>query len=460
MSIEPNAAVTDFERLQQSFELGKTKTYAWRKAQLEALQRMLTDNEEAFVNALYTDLGKSETEAFITEIGFLLNDIKHAKKHLRRWMKTQKVSTPLLAQPARSYLRPEPLGTVLIIGAWNYPIQLTLAPYIAALTAGNCAVLKPSELSPASSALMSSLIPKYLDGDAVAVVEGGKDVASELLSLPFDHIFYTGGEVVGKIVMEAAAKHLTPVTLELGGKSPCVVDANTDIATTARRIVWGKWTNAGQTCIAPDYVLVERSCANALIDKLSKEIARQFGDHPLQSKDYGRIVNARHLARLKQYMSGHNIVVGGQVDEAQLKLAPTVILNPDIDTPVMGEEIFGPVLPVIEVSSVGEAIDFIKRRHKPLAAYLFSESQATQQQFVDEVSGGSVCINDTMMFMSNPQLPFGGVGHSGMGRYHGKFGFDTFSHQKSVMKRSFWFDIAVRYAPASARKRFLLKKLL
>ena len=421
MSIEPGAIESVFERLQQSFVLGKTKTYAWRKAQLEALHRMLSENEAAFVKALNADLGKSEAEAFTTEIGFLLSDIQHTKKHLRQWMKAQKVSTPLLAQPARSTLQPEPLGTVLIIGAWNYPVQLTLAPYIAALAAGNCALLKPSELSPASSALMASLIPKYLDGDAVAVVEGGKDTASELLSLPFDHIFYTGGEVVGKIVMEAAARHLTPVTLELGGKSPCVVDGNTDIATTARRIVWGKWTNAGQTCIAPDYVLVERSCANELVELLGKEITRQFGSQPLQSKDYGRIVNERHLMRLKHYTEGHEIVIGGQVDEARMKLAPTVILNPDIDTPVMQEEIFGPVLPVIEVSSVSEAINFIKRRHKPLAAYLFSESQATQQQFVDEVSAGSVCLNDTMMFMANPQLPFGGVGNSGMGRYHGKF---------------------------------------
>ncbi|WP_273021394.1 aldehyde dehydrogenase family protein [Rheinheimera sp.] len=460
MSRAPGAIVSVFERLQQSYVLGKTKTYAWRKAQLEALQRMLSENEAAFVEALNTDLGKSEAEAFTTEIGFLLSDIQHTKKHLRQWMKARKVSTPLVAQPARSSLQPEPLGTVLILGAWNYPVQLTLAPYVAALAAGNCALLKPSELAPASSALMASLIPKYLDGDAVAVVEGDKDVASELLSFPFDHIFYTGGEAVGKIVMTAAAQNLTPVTLELGGKSPCVVDANTDIATTARRIVWGKWTNAGQTCIAPDYVLVERSCADALIDKLGKEITRQFGNQPLQSKDYGRIVNERHLARLKQYTEGHEIVIGGQLDEAQMKLAPTVILNPDIDTPVMQEEIFGPVLPVIEVSSVSEAIDFIKRRHKPLAAYLFSESQSIQQQFVDEVSAGSVCINDTMMFMANPQLPFGGVGNSGIGRYHGKFGFDTFSHLKSVMKRSFWFDVAIRYAPSSARKRFLLKKLL
>ena len=460
MSIAPGAIVSVFERLQQSYVLGKTKTFAWRKAQLEALQRMLSENEAAFVEALNADLGKSEAEAFTTEIGFLLSDIQHTKKHLRQWMKARKVSTPLLAQPARSSLQPEPLGTVLIIGAWNYPVQLTLAPYVAALAAGNCALLKPSELAPASSALMASLIPRYLDGDAVAVVEGDKDVASELLSLPFDHIFYTGGEAVGKIVMAAAARNLTPVTLELGGKSPCVVDANTDITTTARRIVWGKWTNAGQTCIAPDYVLVERSCADALIDKLGKEIIRQFGNQPLQSKDYGRIVNERHLTRLKQYTEGHEIVIGGQLDEARRKLAPTVILNPDIDTPVMQEEIFGPVLPVIEVSSVSEAIDFIKRRQKPLAAYLFSESQSIQQQFVDEVSAGSVCINDTMMFMANPQLPFGGVGNSGMGRYHGKFGFDTFSHLKSVMQRSFWFDVAIRYAPSSARKRFLLKKLL
>ncbi|GGF79763.1 aldehyde dehydrogenase family protein [Alteromonas lipolytica] len=460
MTNESRAVLPVFERLQQSFVLGKTRTYAWRKAQLDALQRMLSENEQAFAEALRADLGKSETEAFTTEIGFLISDIRHTKKHLRQWMKAQKVSTPVLAQPARSYLQPEPLGTVLIIGAWNYPVQLTLAPYVAALAAGNCAILKPSELAPTSSALMASLVPKYLDGDAVAVIEGDKETASKLLSLPFEHIFYTGGEVVGKIVMQAAAQHLTPVTLELGGKSPCVVEANTNIQTTARRIVWGKWTNAGQTCIAPDYVLVERGCANALTEALTQELRRQFGNQPLKSKDYGRIVNARHLGRLKQYIDGQEIIIGGQCDEAELKLAPTVILNPDIDTPVMQEEIFGPVLPVIEVSSVAEAMDFIKRRPKPLAAYLFSEQQATQNTFVEEISAGSICINDTMMFMANPQLPFGGVGHSGMGRYHGKFGFDTFSHQKSVMKRSFWFDVAIRYAPASARKRYLLKKLL
>lgn len=460
MSNESRPVMPVFERLQQSFMLGKTRTLAWRRAQLDALQRMLSENERAFAEALMADLSKSETEAFTTEIGFLLSDIRHTKKHLRQWMKPQKVSTPLLAQPARSYLQAEPLGTVLIMGAWNYPVQLTLAPYIAALAAGNCAILKPSELSPASSALIASLVPRYLDGDAVAVIEGDKDTAGELLALPFEHIFYTGGEVVGKIVMQAAAQHLTPVTLELGGKSPCVVEAQTNLKTTARRIVWGKWTNAGQTCIAPDYVLVERRCANALIDAINHEIRRQFGNQPLQSKDYGRIVNARHLGRLKQYITGHEVVIGGQLDEAGCKLAPTVILNPDIDSPVMQEEIFGPVLPVIEVSSVAEAMDFIKRRPKPLAAYLFSEQPATQQKFVDEVSAGSICINDTMMFMANPQLPFGGVGQSGMGRYHGKFGFDTFSHQKSVMKRSFWFDVAIRYAPASARKRYLLKKLL
>lgn len=449
-----------FERLQQSFSLGKTRTYEWRKAQLDALLRLLTENESELLAALTEDLDKSDAEGWTTELGFLISDIRHTKKHLRQWMKAQKISTPLVAQPGKSYIQPEPLGTVLIMGAWNYPIQLTLAPFIAALAAGNNAILKPSELAPASAAVMAKLIPKYLDGDGVVVIEGGKETASTLLELDFDHIFYTGGERVGKIVMQAAAQHLTPVTLELGGKSPCVVDAHCDMATTARRIVWGKWTNAGQTCIAPDYVLVESAVAEELLAALTKEITRQFGADPLTSKDYGRIINQAHLERLVGYLAGQEVAIGGQVNEQALKLAPTVLLNPDIDSPVMQEEIFGPVLPVIEVSSVTEAINFIKRRPKPLAAYLFSEKSAMQQKMIDEISAGSLCINDTMMFMANPGLPFGGVGVSGMGRYHGRFGFDTFSHRKSVMKRSVWFDVAIRYAPSSARKKYLLKKLL
>ncbi|MDC8832187.1 aldehyde dehydrogenase family protein [Alteromonas gilva] len=460
MSINSGTIEGTFERLQQSFSLGKTRTYEWRKAQLDALQRLLTENKTALLSALNEDLGKSASEAYTTEIGFLLSDIRHTKKHLRKWMKAEKVSTPLIAQPGRSMIQPEPLGTVLILGAWNYPLQLTLAPYTAALAAGNCVILKPSELAPASAAIMGRLIPRYLDGDAVSVIEGDKDVATRLLAMPFDHIFYTGGENVGKIVMQAAAKHLTPVTLELGGKSPCVVDANTDMATTARRVVWGKWTNAGQTCIAPDYVLVERSCTSNFLARLEHEIHRQFGAQPIASDDYGKIINAGHLERLQGYLQGQDVIMGGESDAQSLRMAPTVILNPDIESTVMQEEIFGPVLPVIEVSSISEAFDFIKRRAKPLAAYLFSEKPDVQQKMIDEISAGSVCINDTMMFMANPALPFGGVGHSGMGRYHGRFGFNTFSHHKSVMKRSFWFDVAVRYAPSSARKRFILKKLL
>lgn len=457
---QTHSIAQSFERLQQTFQLGKTRTYAWRKAQLDALQRLLTENEKALCDALEKDLGKSKSEAWTTEIGFLLSDVKHTKKHLKQWMKPAKVSTPIVAQPGRSFIQPEPLGTVLIIGAWNYPIQLTLAPYIAALAAGNCAMLKPSELSPASSALMASLIPRYLDGDAIAVIEGGKDEAAALLELAFDHIFYTGGDRVGKIVMQAAAKHLTSVTLELGGKSPCIIDSETDLATSARRVVWGKWTNAGQTCIAPDYLLVERSVTKEFLTLLEQEINRQYGAQPLTSPDYGRIVNRTHFDRLRGYMQQQNVVMGGQVDESALRIAPTVVLNPDIDSPVMQEEIFGPIMPLLEVSSVQEAFDFVKRRPKPLAAYLFSQRQSVQQQIVDEISAGSVCINDVMMFMANPALPFGGTGYSGMGRYHGKFGFDTFSHQKSVMKRSFWFDVAIRYAPSSARKRYFLKKLL
>lgn len=449
-----------FERLQQTFALGKTRGLAWRKAQLNALRRLIVENESAFNQALASDLGKSTSEAWATELGYLLSDIRHNLKHLRGWMKDLKVNTPLVAQPARSFVHPEPLGTVLIMGAWNYPMQLSLAPSIAALAAGNCVVIKPSELAPQCSALLAKLVPKYLDNDAVVVIEGGVNASTSLLTLPFNHVFYTGGERVGKIVMSAAAKHLTPVTLELGGKSPCIVERTTNMAITARRIAWGKWTNAGQTCVAPDYILVERACTHEFLELLEREVQKQYGANSITNKDYGKIINAQHFARLKSYLDGQDVVFGGLSNDEYNKIAPTVVLNPDIDSPIMQEEIFGPILPVIEISKVDEAIDLIKRRPKPLAAYLFSHSKATQELVTREVSAGSLCINDVMMFMANHNLPFGGIGTSGMGRYHGKFGFDTFSHHKSVMKRRFIFDLAVRYAPSNAIKLYLLKKFL
>ncbi|RDV26853.1 aldehyde dehydrogenase family protein [Alteromonas aestuariivivens] len=446
--------------LKNSFSTGKTRPLDWRRAQLLALKRLVEDNQQEIQGALQADLGKSESEAWSTEIGYILADIKHTLKHLSGWMKPRKVSTPLVAQPATSFRLPEPLGTVLIIGAWNYPFQLVIAPFIAALAAGNCAVLKPSELSPHTSALIARLIHRYMDTSAVAVVEGGKEQTTDLLSLAWDHIFYTGGEQVGRIVMRSAAEHLTPVTLELGGKSPCIVDGNADIRATARRIVWGKWLNAGQTCIAPDYVLVTRQYADSLIEALRAELKAQYGEQPLSNSDYGSIVNPRHLQRLVGYLSDLDSVIGGEVDEAARKLAPTLVVDPPLDSALMQEEIFGPILPLITVDTLEQAVEFVNLRAKPLAMYLFTNNKAFEQKVLAQTSAGSVCINDTLMFMTNPSLPFGGVGCSGMGQYHGESGFATFSHFKSVMKRSFWLDVPIRYAPFSKLKLKLLKKLI
>ncbi len=460
-AVEPGFCFLDtVASLQTSFKSGKTRSLEWRKSQLDALKRLLIENEKEILHALHQDLGKSESEAYVAEHGFLLSDIKHTQKHLNKWMQPRKVSTPLIAWPGKSFQQPEPLGTVLIIGAWNYPLQLLLAPYIAALAAGNCAVLKPSELAVETSAIVAKLIPQYMDTSCVEVIEGGKEESSALLACKWDHIFYTGGEAVGKIVMSAAARHLTPVTLELGGKSPCIVDSSTNLKITARRIVWGKWMNAGQTCIAPDYVLVVKGFEQKLIDAIKKELKSQFGKNPFSSKDYGNIINTRHLHRLQGYLDGVNVVYGGDINEARPAMTPTLVLDPAKDSAIMQEEIFGPILPIVPVASIDEAIGFINDRPKPLALYAFSDDDKVLNNIIEKTSSGSVCTNDTMIFMTNPELPFGGVGNSGMGSYHGQAGFDTFSHVKTVMKRAFALDAPVRYAPFSKFKLSLLKKFL
>ncbi len=448
------------EQLRSNFNAGRTRSIDWRKGQLAALKRMLVENQHDIFMALKADLGKCETESTVAEYGFLLSDIDHTLKHLVKWMRPRHVSTPLVAWPGKSFQQPEPLGTVLIIGAWNYPLQLLLAPYIAAIAAGNCAILKPSELAEETSNLIAHLVPKYMDTSCVQVIEGGKDETTALLACRWDHIFYTGGEAVGKIVMSAAAKYLTPVTLELGGKSPCIVDKNTNLKVTARRIVWGKWMNAGQTCIAPDYVLVESGLEHQLIDAIKKELTSQYGKNALTSRDYGNIINHRHLARLKGYLNGVNLVHGGEVDETRPAMAPALVLAPMSDAALMQEEIFGPILPIVTVTNIDEAISFINARPKPLALYAFSDDDSVLDKIIQQTSSGSVCTNDTMLFMTNPELPFGGVGNSGMGSYHGQAGFDTFSHLKTVMKRAFALDVPFRYAPFSKFKLALLKKFL
>jgi aldehyde dehydrogenase (NAD+) len=446
--------------LHLTFSTGRTKDLSWRITQLTKLKGLLTEHEAEFITALQQDLHKSEQEAWTSEIGFVLSDIDHTLKHLSAWSKPRKVSTPLFVQPGKSYLLPEPLGTVLIIGAWNYPLQLVVAPLVAAIAAGNCAIVKPSELSMASATLLATLVPQYLDTQAYKVVTGAVQETTELLQQRFDHILYTGGEGVAKIVMRAAAEHLTPVTLELGGKCPCIVDSNTDLTVSASRIVWSKWMNTGQTCVAPDYVIVEKAFADTLVAALTSKIKAFYGDDARQSPDYGRIINERHIARLTSYLDKQNIVYGGQLDAANKYISPTIVLSPSLDSPVMQEEIFGPILVIITVENIQQAINIVNSRPKPLALYLYTKNTDFEQQVLQQTSAGNVGINDGMMFMANPNLPFGGVGNSGMGAYHGQFGFDTFSHLKTVLKRSFLFDVALRYPPFSQTKLNWLKKLL
>lgn len=451
-----NPFESTFKQLKSHFDSGLTRPLSWRLNQLKQLQRFLDENEKPLLEALKNDLNKHPSEARLTELQFLQSDIKHTIKALPKWSKARKVGNPLLAWPAKSQLVPEPLGTVLILGAWNYPLQLLLAPLVAAIAAGNCALIKPSEHASATADLLSRQLPDYLDNSAIKIVTGAATESQQLTTLPFDHIFYTGGEHAAKSIMAAAAENLTPVTLELGGKSPAVVLADAPIQVAARRIVWGKFLNAGQTCIAPDYVLVEDSVKEQLISAMHQELVNFYGDDPQNSDCYGRIIHQGHWQRLTQMLDQENIVIGGDFDKAERYIAPTIVDGVKENSALMQEEIFGPILPVITIKSAADAIEKIHRHPKPLALYVFSNTQRLLSLFTEKVSAGNVCYNDTLMFMLNDKLPFGGVGRSGMGRYHGKFGFDTFSHLKPVMKRSFRFDVALRYPPYSKFKDKIL----
>lgn len=449
-----------FADLRATFESEKTLSLAWREQQLRALERMMTEREQEILDALHEDLAKHPFEAWFTEVSYVAGSAAYARKHLRKWTRRRRVPTPLAGLPGKSWLQPEPLGVVLIIGAWNYPLQLTLAGMAAAIAAGNCVVLKPSELAPATSALTAKLVAEYLDSACIKVVEGAIPETSALLELPWDHILYTGGGQVGRIVMAAAAKHLTPVTLELGGKSPCVVLPDADLETTAHRIAWGKFTNAGQTCIAPDYVLADAETERTLVPLLRAAVTEMFGDNPEASDSYGRIVNDRHYERLAAMLASGEVAIGGETNPATRYIAPTVLTGVTADSPAMQEEIFGPILPIVRADDLEGAIRFIREGDKPLAAYIFTKDADAERRFLDKVSSGNACVNDTMMFMAVHELPFGGVGPSGMGNYSGEYGFRTFSHMKAVMKRGWWPDLDLRYAPFTDRKFRLLRKLL
>ena len=442
----PFAAAVQRQRV--FFQSGATQPLRFRLAQLRRLHDALLADEPALLAALHADLRKPSQEAFATEIGLVLAEIRHALRHLRAWMKPDRRRTPWLAWPARGYVRPEPRGVALIIGPWNYPLQLLFSPLVGAMAAGNCAVLKPSEFAPETARVMARLIGAAFPDEYVAVVAGERDVAEALLHEKFDRIFFTGSTPVGRAVMAAAARHLTPVTLELGGKCPCLVCADAPIDVTARRIAWGKFMNAGQTCVAPDFVLVDQKVQNALVAALKRTLREFYGDDPQKSPAYGRIVNRRHWERLRGYLGQGQLAYGGQHDADDLYLGPTILTNVPVDAPVMQEEIFGPILPVLEFNDLDHALEMLRERPTPLALYLFSRDRGTQECVLAGTRSGGVCLNDTITHMVGHGLPFGGLGESGLGAYHGKASFDSFTHYRSVLRRSFAIDPKLRYPPA------------
>lgn len=443
----------------QFFAAGQTKDIAFRLRQLQILKKAVAINENEILEALKKDLRKPEFEAYAGEVGLCLSEINFALKNTRLWAKPKKVPTPLMHFPARSVIYPEPYGVTLIISPWNYPFLLAISPLIGAISAGNCCIIKPSEFSIHTSGLLAKIISEYFSPEYIAVVEGGVKETQILLSEKFDYILFTGSTLVGKIVAQAAAKRLTPVTLELGGKSPCIVDQDTNIGITAKRIVWGKFFNAGQTCIAPDYLLVHKSVKDKLLAQIKKTIADFYGIEPVKSPYYARIINEKHFSRLSNLLSEGDIIIGGDINKDKLYIAPTVIDNVNWDHKIMADEIFGPILPVLEYGDLDDAVKAINEKPKPLALYFFSNNKANQEKILRETSSGGVCINDTMNHISSPFLPFGGVGASGTGAYHGKAGFDTFTHYKSVFKKPFALDMSIKYPPYKLPLKYL-KKLM
>ena len=446
--------------LRETFERGITRDSTWRRSQLLALEAFLVECEQKIAAALHDDFRKSPAETFLTETGYLRGEIRFALKHLTSWMKPHRVSIPLIYLPGKGYYSSEPYGVVLITGAWNYPLNLCLAPLISAIAAGNCAVVKPSEHALHTSKVIAEGLYHYLDRSAICVIEGGVETSKALLEERFDYLFFTGSQRVGCEVMKAAAKHLTPLTLELGGKCPCIVEADVDLRVAARRIVWAKFLNAGQTCIAPDYVLVHKDVEGKLLSFMRDAVADFYGADPLLSPDYPRIVNENNFNRLENLLSGSSSWCGGRTDPHGYYVAPTILHGVTLEAGIMQSEIFGPLLPVIAYHDIDEALEGIQRGPKPLALYLFSSDREVQEKVVRQSCSGGVCINDLLFQASLPGLPFGGVGSSGFGAYHGKAGFDTFSFKRSVLKRSLYPDPDLRYPPYTGKKFGFLKYLV
>jgi aldehyde dehydrogenase (NAD+) len=458
--IAPDLTIDTSKLLQQQrdfFATGQTRSIEFRLTQLRKLQTAVIAHQDQIIAAVRKDLGRAPYEAYF-ELN-MLEELKTALKHLRQWVKPQRVATAITVFPASAWMQPQPLGVVLIISPWNYPFQSALSPLVGAIAAGNCAIIKPSEHSAHTSAVMEKLIAKVFDPSYIAVVEGDVAVGQQLLTEKFDHIFFTGSTTVGRLVMQAAAQNLTPVTLELGGKSPCIVDRSVPIELAAKRIAWGKFINTGQTCVAPDYLLVDRAIKDQFVVALLRAIRELYGADPAKSPDYGRVINRFHLDRLTALLTDQKILVGGQADPSAKYLAPTVVDEVSWDNSLMVAEIFGPILPILTYDSLDEAINEINQRPKPLALYIFATDRAIQNKIVASTSSGGVVINEVIMQANLPSLPFGGVGASGMGKYHGRASFDTFSHTRSYLKRSTLIDIDVRSAPYTAMKLRLIKWL-
>jgi aldehyde dehydrogenase (NAD+) len=446
-------------RLRQTFATGKTRGLDWRKEQLRALERLLVENETKIADALEKDLGRSPFEAWLADVASTSGEAAYAAKNVGKWAKRRHRLLEMSQLPGRGWVEYEPYGTVLVIGTWNFPFGLTLGPAVGAIAAGNTVVLKPSEVAPASSALMAKLVPRYLDNDAIAVIEGDGGVSQELIAQGFDHLLFTGGTEIGRKIYESAASHLTPVTLELGGKSPVIVSADADIKVAAKRIAWTKLINSGQICIAPDYVLAEAPIRDELIDEIKKAVAGFEAENATGGK---RIVNERHFNRLTAALAATKgeVVIGGGSDASSLNIQPTVVVDPAIDEPLMTDEIFGPILPVVTVRNLDEAIEFVNARPKPLAAYLFTKTKAVRERVIKEVPAGGMLINHLLFHFTTHKLPFGGVGPSGLGAYHGKFGFEEFSHRKSVLTKPTRPDVSAMFYPPYTEKAWKLARRL
>ena len=440
------------------FYTHKTKAIHFRLAQLKKLEALLKSNEDLLNQAIYEDFKKSKFDTYVTELALLYQDLKDAKRNVRKWSKIKRVGTNMLNFPARSYIIPEPLGVCLVIGAWNYPYQLTLAPVIAAIAAGNTVVIKPSEMAPKTSALMAKLINENFDSGFLKVVEGGVTETTALLECKYDKIFFTGSPQVGKIIYQAAAKNLTPVTLELGGKSPAIITADSNLKMTVKRMVWAKFINAGQTCIAPDYVLVHKSVEKKLLELLKLEIEKE--NFFIENGNYTQIINERNLNRLSAMFSSENVFVGGKIDTLNRIIEPTVLKDVKYSDNIMKEEIFGPILPVISYQNIDEVIEYVNDNPKPLACYVFTNNNQVKKKILNEISFGGGAVNDAIMHIANSNLPFGGVGNSGIGSYHGEAGFKSFSHYKSILDKSNLMELSLKYFPHSKGKLSWIQRFM